>query len=152
MAATLGQPCRMGVLNHSYLDDRSLRGLKAYKYKAGGYTWLDDLHNPIWNWIVSNLFPMWLAPNLVTLTGTMCLLASHGLLIYHAPHMDGTDIPWWTHLCGFTAIVVYVNLDCMDGKQARRRVETPYLCRRTNARRAKLKTSKPRKSRIAAKT
>ena len=23
-------------------------------------------------------------------------------------------------MCGFTAIVVYVNLDCMDGKQARR--------------------------------
>jgi len=32
-----------------YLTPRALRGLKQYKYKAGGYTWLDDAHQPFWN-------------------------------------------------------------------------------------------------------
>ena len=32
-----------------YLTPRALCGLKQYKYKAGGYTWLDDAHQPFWN-------------------------------------------------------------------------------------------------------
>jgi ethanolaminephosphotransferase len=32
-----------------YLSERALQGLKQYKYKPGGYTWLDDVHNPYWN-------------------------------------------------------------------------------------------------------
>lgn len=31
------------------LTPRALRGLKAYVYKATGYTWLDDVHTPFWN-------------------------------------------------------------------------------------------------------
>jgi hypothetical protein len=29
-----------------YLSTRALNGLKAYEYKAGGYTWLDNIHRP----------------------------------------------------------------------------------------------------------
>ena len=32
-----------------YITPRGLKGLKQYKYKPGGYTWLDDLHQPFWN-------------------------------------------------------------------------------------------------------
>lgn len=32
-----------------FLSRRALEGLKAYKYKPGGYTILDKLHNPFWN-------------------------------------------------------------------------------------------------------
>lgn len=31
------------------LTPRALKGLKNYQYKSGGYTWLDDIHTPIWN-------------------------------------------------------------------------------------------------------
>ena len=31
------------------LSARALDGLKSYQYKSGGYTILDDLHNPMWN-------------------------------------------------------------------------------------------------------
>ena len=31
------------------LSQRALEGLRAYKYKPGGYTWLDHLHTPFWN-------------------------------------------------------------------------------------------------------
>lgn len=110
----------MGLLTHQYLDERMLKGLSTYKYKASGYTWLDDLHNPMWNWIVEHLFPMWLAPNLVTLTGVLFIIGSHVLLAWHAPFMNGSEAPPWVHIFAGLSIIAYVNLDCMDGKQARR--------------------------------
>jgi len=32
-----------------YLSRRALNNFKDYKYKASGYTWLDDVHTPFWN-------------------------------------------------------------------------------------------------------
>jgi hypothetical protein len=32
-----------------YLSERGLQGLKQYVYHSGGYTWLDDVHQPFWN-------------------------------------------------------------------------------------------------------
>jgi len=32
-----------------FLSKQALVGLQTYKYKAGGYTILDELHTPIWN-------------------------------------------------------------------------------------------------------
>lgn len=32
-----------------YITPRGLKGLKQYQYKPGGYTWLDDWHQPFWN-------------------------------------------------------------------------------------------------------
>jgi ethanolaminephosphotransferase len=110
----------MGLIHHEYLNTRMLKGIAAYKYQASGYTWLDDLHNPMWNWIVENAFPISLAPNLVTLTGIMGIFLSHFLLAMYAPELNGIDAPRWVHLFAGLAIVVYVNMDCMDGKQARR--------------------------------
>ena len=33
----------------TYLSPRALQGLKQYQYKSGGYTLLDDIHQPFWN-------------------------------------------------------------------------------------------------------
>ena len=110
----------MRMLRHDYLSRQMLKGLSSYKYKASGHTWLDDLHDPMWNWIVKNMFPLWLAPNLVTLTGMAAILIAHDLLIMYAPELDGANAPAWVHLLAFLAMIFYVNMDCMDGKQARR--------------------------------
>lgn len=40
-----------------YLSERALDGLKHYKYKPGGYTWLDDLHQPFWNCALATVSP-----------------------------------------------------------------------------------------------
>lgn len=108
------------MLRHDYLNARMLKGISAYKYKASGYTWMDDLHNPVWNWLVENLCPMWLAPNLITLTGLMFVIASHVALAVYAPELDGGRAPAWVHWFAGVSLITYVNLDCMDGKQARR--------------------------------
>jgi ethanolaminephosphotransferase len=109
----------MAFLQRDYLSKRMLKGLSTYKYTSSGLTWLDHVHNPMWNWLVDKL-PMWLAPNLITLSGTILIIAAHRLLIAYAPELDGQNAPWWVHLSAGIAIVLYVNLDCMDGKQARR--------------------------------
>ena len=71
-----------------YLSTRALEGLKAYQYKATGYTMLDNLHRPFLDWAASKL-PKWLAPNLITLTGTFALVASYLAAAYYAPDFDG---------------------------------------------------------------
>lgn len=74
------------------LSQQALMGLEAYKYRAGGYTKLDDLHQPFWNAII-NFFPMWLAPNLVTLTGMMFLLAAYGANALYLWTQGAVDAP-----------------------------------------------------------
>lgn len=101
-----------------YLTKRGLDGLKAYQYKASGYTYLDNLHRPFLDWAALQL-PLWLAPNLITLMGTMALVASYLTSAYYTPDFVG-DAPRWTYLLSAFAVVFYTILDCLDGKHARR--------------------------------
>jgi hypothetical protein len=114
-----------------YLTKRGLDGLKAYQYKASGYTYLDNLHRPFLDcehrspcssccvscsyalltleaksliWSVATILPpvrscscpgaatklpLWLAPNLITLMGTMALVASYLTSAYYTPDFKG---------------------------------------------------------------
>lgn len=107
------------MLQHDYLSERMLKGLSAYKYTASGHTWLDRLHDPMWDAAVARL-PRWLAPNAITFAGTLCMIVAHHLLMFYAPELDGASAPAWVHWFAFFSVLIYVNLDCMDGKQARR--------------------------------
>ncbi|KAG1676918.1 hypothetical protein FOA52_014794 [Chlamydomonas sp. UWO 241] len=102
-----------------YLSTRALNGFHNYKYKATGYTYLDVLHTPFWNWF-TELLPMWLAPNLITLTGLCFVFASFGIDALLIMDYYGSVVPMWVYVFRSVAVVVYVNLDCIDGKQARR--------------------------------
>ncbi|GAX76340.1 hypothetical protein CEUSTIGMA_g3786.t1 [Chlamydomonas eustigma] len=101
-----------------FLSHEELIGLKQYKYKACGYTVLDDIHNPVWTWLVNRL-PIWLAPNLITLLASASILISFMINICYLPGFKG-EAPQWVYLVTAISVVLYVNLDCMDGKQARR--------------------------------
>lgn len=101
-----------------YLTKRGLVGLNQYKYHSAGTTKLDDLHQPFWNWVITK-FPMWLAPNLITLLGTGGLVLGYMVSAFYLPEFQGVA-PWWVYfLCGFV-VLSYLHLDCLDGKQARR--------------------------------
>mmetsp|Transcript_19187 Transcript_19187/g.33054 ORF Transcript_19187/g.33054 Transcript_19187/m.33054 type:complete len:405 (-) Transcript_19187:1249-2463(-) len=103
------------------LTPRALNGLKEYQYKSSGYTLLDELHTPFWDWLTSQL-PMWLAPNTITLIGLLGVISSYLLSVWYIPDfVDATLSPHpWLLALNAIAVVVYVNLDCIDGKQARR--------------------------------
>uniref|UniRef100_A0A7R9YWU4 CDP-Ethanolamine:DAG ethanolamine phosphotransferase n=1 Tax=Chlamydomonas euryale TaxID=1486919 RepID=A0A7R9YWU4_9CHLO len=102
-----------------YLSQRALSGIAHYKYKSTGYTFLDVVHTPVWNFVVARL-PMWLAPNLITLTGLMCVFASFGIDALYIMDYEGVAVPSWVYVFRSLAVILYVNLDCIDGKQARR--------------------------------
>jgi len=68
---------------------------------------------------VVELLPTWLAPNLITLLGTVGALAGWAALAWHCPALAG-DAPRWAYAANAILSVVYLHLDCLDGKQARR--------------------------------
>ncbi|KAG2426862.1 hypothetical protein HYH02_014715 [Chlamydomonas schloesseri] len=100
------------------LSPRALEGLKNYVYKPGGYTWLDHAHTPFWNWLTAQL-PLWLAPNLITLVGLIVTFIAYGTMWYYYPEYTGEG-PRWPYFFAGVSILIYTNLDCIDGKQARR--------------------------------
>ncbi|GAX81325.1 hypothetical protein CEUSTIGMA_g8756.t1 [Chlamydomonas eustigma] len=101
-----------------YLSARALDGLKHYKYHSSGYTILDVIHTPFWNWFTS-LLPMWLAPNVITLVGLLGVILSFLIDSWYLLDYQG-EAPPWVYLFSALAVIIYVNLDCIDGKQARR--------------------------------
>eukprot|EP01029_Cantina_marsupialis_P028249 TRINITY_DN775914_c0_g1_i1.p1 TRINITY_DN775914_c0_g1~~TRINITY_DN775914_c0_g1_i1.p1 ORF type:complete len:370 (-),score=81.70 TRINITY_DN775914_c0_g1_i1:57-1166(-) len=104
----------MGVIT-----DEGLLGLKNYKYVSGGYSHLDNFLNPFWQFVVNKLFPSWLAPNLVTLIGTCCLVISFTICNIYRTTFEG-PAPWWVDLATALCLFLYNTLDACDGKQARK--------------------------------
>lgn len=99
----------------------SLHGLHFianHKYRPSEYTHLDNLLNPMWTYL-TELLPLWLAPNTVTSIGGLHCGLAYALLWRHAPDFDEDPPDWVVFLAGW-CIVAYYTLDCMDGKQARR--------------------------------
>jgi ethanolaminephosphotransferase len=107
------EPKTEGVLTKAGLEN-----IAEHKYVSGRYTHLDNLLNPIWTYL-TNLLPMWLAPNMVTTFGGMHCGLSYAILWYYSPNFDQPTPDWVVLLSGYCTIAYY-TLDCMDGKQARR--------------------------------
>ena len=79
--------------------------------------------------MLPQLFPLWVAPNLITFVGWLLLVFNFALFAYydfdfHTTNNDlgivRTPIPSWVWLyCGVGQFVAH-TLDGVDGKQARR--------------------------------
>ena len=105
-------------LNCGVLTEDGLEFIANHQYKAGASTWLDNVLNPIWTQL-TELLPLWLAPNMVTTIGGLHCLASYLLTWFYAPNLN-TPVPSWVILFNAYCAITYYTLDCMDGKQARR--------------------------------
>ncbi len=100
------------------LTEAGVEMIANHKYKSGHYTFLDNLLQPFWN-ALTELLPMWLAPNMVTFIGAMHCGVSYFISWYHSPSFDKPVPDWVVFLSGYCSIAYY-TFDCMDGKQARR--------------------------------
>lgn len=95
-------------------------GIKEkYKYSGGKYTPLDNFMNPWWIWVTDTFFPIWLAPNLVTMIGFVAMATSFLISLYY-PLVDPGNVPQWTFLYHAVALFFYQTMDSCDGKQARK--------------------------------
>eukprot|EP00581_Thalassiosira_minuscula_P032016 CAMPEP_0183760510 /NCGR_PEP_ID=MMETSP0739-20130205/7817_1 /TAXON_ID=385413 /ORGANISM="Thalassiosira miniscula, Strain CCMP1093" /LENGTH=468 /DNA_ID=CAMNT_0025998503 /DNA_START=158 /DNA_END=1564 /DNA_ORIENTATION=+ len=101
------------------ISPEGLHFISTHAYRSGDYTHLDNLLNPLWT-SLTELLPLWLAPNMVTTIGGLHCGVAYAILWYYSPDMNERDVPDWVVFLAGWCTVAYYTLDCMDGKQARR--------------------------------
>ncbi|KAI1725768.1 CDP-alcohol phosphatidyltransferase domain-containing protein [Ditylenchus destructor] len=101
------------------LRPAQLTRLGDHKYLAIDSSWLDELcMKKFWNAIVE-FYPLWLAPNLITLVGLVINVITVLILSHFC--FSATEVaPAWAYLQAALGLFIYQTLDATDGKQARR--------------------------------
>jgi len=100
----------------------TIEGLKvigAYRYQSGAYTPLDNLMNAYFWTPAVELLPKFLAPNLITLAGLICMAVGSFVLSFNSPDLF-IEAPRWAYALAALTLFIYQTLDALDGKQARR--------------------------------
>ncbi|XP_074561588.1 choline/ethanolaminephosphotransferase 1-like [Curcuma longa] len=102
-----------------YIGHHGVATLHRYKYSGVDNSLVAKyVLQPFWSRCVA-LFPLWMPPNLITLTGLMFLVISALLSYIYSPRLD-TAPPRWVHLAHGLLLFLYQTFDAVDGKQARR--------------------------------
>lgn len=102
-----------------YRNPNDLSALKLYKYAATDKSPLSYyILNPFWTF-ATTLFPLWVAPNLITLTGLCFILFNVATIEYYIPDLIGPG-PSWLYFSFALGLFLYQTFDNVDGKQARR--------------------------------
>ncbi|KAI0839551.1 Choline/ethanolaminephosphotransferase [Hypoxylon sp. FL0890] len=103
-----------------YVRQEFLPNLKAYKYSGVDHSLTSKyILKPFYTNVVIKCFPMWMAPNLITLTGFMFIVANFFTLLWYTPTLD-QDCPSWVYYTWAAGLFLYQTFDAVDGTQARR--------------------------------
>ena len=106
-------------VRYHYIPPAHLEHLRRWSYSGADYSVLGRLlMQPYWNAVVQ-LLPLWVAPNVVTLSGFIVSSSSSLLLMYFFL-LRGGEYPAWAWYYAAWALLTYQTLDAIDGKQARR--------------------------------
>ena len=62
------------------LNEEEISHLKVHKYASEGITLLDPYMQKFWNWLVK-LCPLWVAPNLITITALIINIVTSVVLM-----------------------------------------------------------------------
>nr|XP_043612919.1 choline/ethanolaminephosphotransferase 1-like [Erigeron canadensis] len=109
-----------------YIGAHGIDELRRHKYSGVDHSYVAKyVLQPFWTKFVT-FFPLWMAPNLITLTGFMFLLTSALLGYVYSPLLDSPP-PRWVHLAHGLLLFLYQTFDAVDGKQARRTNSTSPL-------------------------
>lgn len=90
-----------------------------YKYSSIDESWIaQHLLQPYWSY-VTTFFPLWMAPNLITMIGFLFVIFNFGLLLVFTPTLSepGSAPLFLSYAIG---LWLYSTFDNVDGKQARR--------------------------------
>ncbi|KAI9142297.1 Choline/ethanolaminephosphotransferase [Paraphysoderma sedebokerense] len=102
-----------------YIPKENLKYLEKYKYSGVDKSLLSRYVLCHWWNSLIKVVPMWVAPNLLTLTGFCFILFSVSLAGYYSPDLSG-PLPNWCYYVFGVGLFLYQSLDAIDGKQARR--------------------------------
>lgn len=105
----------MGV----YTPSSKLENLKLYKYSSEDHSYISKyVLKRFWNWFTT-LFPLDMAPNLITLLGLVFIIVSVFVVAYYDPYLDSPSPSWCYFLHAFN-LFMYQTFDGCDGCHARR--------------------------------
>ncbi|KFY01191.1 hypothetical protein V495_06818 [Pseudogymnoascus sp. VKM F-4514 (FW-929)] len=103
-----------------YVRQDKLPGLKKYKYNGVDHSLLSRyVLKPFYTNFVIKCFPLWMAPNLITLTGFSFVVINVLTLLWYTPSLD-QDCPSWVYYSWAVGLFLYQTFDAVDGTQARR--------------------------------
>ncbi|KAI0897520.1 Choline/ethanolaminephosphotransferase [Annulohypoxylon nitens] len=103
-----------------YVRQEFLPNLKAYKYSGVDHSLTSKyILKPFYTNFVIKCFPMLMAPNLITLSGFMFVVANFFTLLWYNPTLD-QDCPPWVYYSWAAGLFLYQTFDAVDGTQARR--------------------------------
>jgi ethanolaminephosphotransferase len=103
-----------------YVRQDALPGLRNYKYSSVDRSLTSKyILKPFYTNFVIHLFPMSMAPNLITLTGFSFVVINFLTLLWYNPTLD-QDCPPWVYFSWAVGLFLYQTFDAVDGTQARR--------------------------------
>lgn len=105
-------------LSELRLSRQQLRRLEEHQYSSEGCSVLEPLMQQFWCWLLERI-PLWVAPNLITITGLALNISTTLILTYYCPTAT-EQAPTWVYLACAVGLFIYQSLDAIDGKQARR--------------------------------
>lgn len=110
------------MFQQKYISKQGEDNLKSFHYTGGDLSLIYKyFSSPLTNWLVMNIVPEWLAPNVITMIGFSFILTSHFLYWFYSTGEDLKSVcPAWVHYLSAAFIILYSLFDNMDGKQARK--------------------------------
>ncbi|KAI9168769.1 hypothetical protein LWI28_001662 [Acer negundo] len=102
-----------------YIGAHGISALHRYKYSGVDHSYVAKyVLQPFWTRFVK-IFPLWVPPNMITLTGFIFLVTSAFIGYIYSPRLDSAP-PRWVHFAHGMLLFLYQTFDAVDGKQARR--------------------------------
>lgn len=101
-----------------YVRQDKLPNLKLYKYSGVDHSLVSKyILKPFYTHFVIKCFPMWMAPNLITLSGFGFVVVNLLTLLWYSPTLD-QDCPPWVYASWAAGLFLYQTFDAVDGSQA----------------------------------
>ena len=75
----------------SILTPSQLQKLKEHKYSSEGISILEYIMQPYWNWVLIYM-PLWVAPNLITISGLVINIITASLIILYSPQANSNEV------------------------------------------------------------
>lgn len=106
-----------------YLNAQAIEGLKRHKYSCVDVNLLTKyVLQPFWWSKLLARTPLWVAPNVITLTGFAFVVLAAVISLSYFPYMVWVpgSVPSWVFFLMGLGVFAYSSLDAIDGQQARR--------------------------------
>lgn len=101
-----------------FIPANKLGNLKLYKYSSEDHSVISKyVLKKWWNYFVQ-IFPMSMAPNVITLLGLMFVIVNLLVVFYYSPYLDASQ-PRWCYFFHAFGLFMYQTFDGCDGCHAR---------------------------------